>query len=97
RDGVKTNNVPSNLEWVTQGENIAHAFRTGLRAPPDFNGEKNPRARLTIQQVAEIRAAAGKESQKALAHRFGVAKSTIQWVIKGRNWRPAERPEVANG
>lgn len=29
-DGVKDNNHPSNLEWVTQQENIQHAWETGL-------------------------------------------------------------------
>lgn len=30
-DGVKTNNVVSNLEWATNGENQAHAYRHGLK------------------------------------------------------------------
>ena len=30
KDGVKTNNTLENLEWVTNQENMDHAYRTGL-------------------------------------------------------------------
>jgi hypothetical protein len=33
-DGDKSNNDISNLEWNTRKENLAHAFRTGLRTMP---------------------------------------------------------------
>jgi len=29
-DGIKNNNIVSNLEWVTQSENMIHAHKTGL-------------------------------------------------------------------
>lgn len=33
RDGVKTNNCASNLEWVTAAENVRHALREKLTVP----------------------------------------------------------------
>ena len=33
-DGNKTNNHTSNLEWVTQQENVDHAFKRGLHNKP---------------------------------------------------------------
>jgi len=51
-------------------------------------GEKNGRARLTEEQVKEIRALCGSGvTQKSVAERFGVATSTVWAITSGRNWR----------
>ena len=50
-DGNKKNNCVDNLAWATPAENIAHAFDMGLRK----SGSKHFRAKLTPDQVREIR------------------------------------------
>jgi hypothetical protein len=84
KDGDKANNRPSNLEWVTMGANHLHAFRTGLREPN--HGERHPIAKLTTDQVLEIRRLAGLELGKSLAERYGVTKQTISKIQRGQRW-----------
>ena len=80
-DGNKTNNIVSNLEWCTRIENMQHAVDTGLKY---HTGSNNPDARLTEQQVLEIRAS--NESQRSLGRKYGVDKSTIGRVKRRDNW-----------
>ena len=62
-------------------------------------GARNPAARLTAEQVVEIRAryATGRYRQRDLADQFGVSRSHISGILSGRFWTPkatSERPEV---
>lgn len=53
KDGNKLNSNVNNLEWVTNEENLRHAWRTGLRN--DAIGENASNSSLTSEQVREIR------------------------------------------
>ena len=49
-DGKKTHNEESNLEWVTQKENVEHAFSNGLRKC----GEDSSHTVFTNNQIHEV-------------------------------------------
>jgi hypothetical protein len=83
KDGDKTNNRATNLEWVTQLENMRHAFATGLAANR-ARGLRNGNGRLTDEQVAEIRASQGVETNAATARRYGIDPSTVSRIRAGR-------------
>lgn len=50
KDGIKTHNYLSNLEWTTQQGNVEHAFNTGLRKC----GEDSSHAVFTNAQVHQV-------------------------------------------
>lgn len=85
-NGAKADNRSENIEWVTRGENVSHGYRTGLNPGPDVKGARNPRAKLTQEQVAEIRALRGIVGARTLAVRFGVSRSAIQFIHQGKHW-----------
>ena len=82
RDGDKHNNHPDNLELVTRSQNGLHATRElGVN-----RGEKHGAARLTRQQVEEIRAATD-TTQAELATEYGVHHTTISLIVSGKTWK----------
>lgn len=81
KDGVKTNNRVSNLEWCTKSENALHSYRLGMSKPPRPEG--NPK--VTPEQVREIRKS--DESVQALAERYGLAHTSIRNIKAGRTWK----------
>ncbi|VTR96142.1 endodeoxyribonuclease : Bacteriophage T7-related protein OS=uncultured bacterium PE=4 SV=1: NUMOD4: HNH_3 [Gemmata massiliana] len=55
-NGKKLDNRPSNLEWTSPAGNSRHAVALGLLSVSRLFGEKNPGAKLTADQVREMRA-----------------------------------------
>jgi hypothetical protein len=73
-------------EAIPRGENHWTALKGSAALP---RGELHPNARLTLEQVQEIRRcyAAGGVSQRQLARDFGVCQGTIYQVIHGNYWK----------
>ena len=83
KDGDKSHQHPDNLEWVTHGDNVRHAWTHGLCTIPA--GEKHPSARLTNDIVMAIRASSAPEAE--LVARYGVQRTTIYDVRQRRSWK----------
>lgn len=88
-DGNKENNNIENLEWVTQTENIKHAYKNDLISIP--RGEDRSNSKLKIEDVIYIRKNYFKNSKEfnmyKLAEKFNVSVSTINDIIKEKSWK----------
>ena len=85
KDGIKVNNNVENLEWATYKENSIHAIENNL-AP---KGEMVGTSILKSQQVLEILNLynRGGVTLKELGKVYKVHWSTIQAIVKRRNWK----------
>lgn len=83
-DGNKQNNTYTNLEWCTASENNQHAFDLKLR----ISGERHHKAKLTVEDVKEIRLLLAKGySHRYLTRLFPVGRSTITKIANGEIWK----------
>lgn len=88
KNGVKTDNWPTNLEYVTPSENMQHAVELGLHNPSRSDGVHNGNAKLTAAQVKRIRRGyANGRTQAALAKEFGVSQPQIGNIVRRKNWK----------
>lgn len=86
KDGNKQNNHVDNLEWVTNSENLSHAWRTGLRS--DFIGENAQHSIFTNEEVRSIRLRIlNGEKVKAIADDFNVTTGVIKNIQKFYSWK----------
>lgn len=86
KDGNRLNNCVDNLEWVTNAENLSHAWHTGLRN--DFIGENAHNSIFTKEQVREIRLRLiDGEKVKAIASEFNASIGIIKSIQKFYSWK----------
>lgn len=89
KNGDKSDNSVSNLEWMTRAENLRHAAKNGLLQ----TGEEHHRAKLTRERARFIKdhykPRDPEFGQCAMARRFGVCQHAVYDVLRGATWRDA--------
>lgn len=81
-DGNPSNNALSNLRWDTHAENMRDSMRHGTK-----RGDRNGHARLTPEQVAEIRRRrASGEILRTIAESTGCTLANV-WAVCNTTWR----------
>jgi hypothetical protein len=80
KDGCKTNNNLTNLEWVTRKENAQHAARMGL-----IKGNRKGKFTPNDIQIIRGRLQQG-DSQSQIARDYKVDQSTISDIHTGQSW-----------
>lgn len=87
-DGNKLNNLYTNLEWVTQSENIQHAINV-LHIQFGDKGENHSNHKLTNKQVKEIRDLykAKIYTYKTMGKLYGISTSNIKNIVCNKIWK----------
>ncbi len=70
KNGNKTNNRATNLEWTTHKENMRHAFRIGLVKTQALTKEN--------VEIAKQLLKSGWWTQQQIADKFGISRAIIQ-------------------
>lgn len=89
---------PRHLFLGTRADNNADRDHKGRGKLLRVAGSKHPNAKLTEENVAEIRTLPGLGlTQQTIADRFNVSQGLISHILTGRNWsRTKEKPTVRN-
>jgi len=69
-------------------DRVARGERHGSRTKPDalLRGDDHPHARLTTQDVLQIRACFGFLSAASLARTFCVSRKAVQLIVRRKTW-----------
>jgi hypothetical protein len=80
---------PKHLRLGTPADNAQDRAERGRYRNRGLPGEENPNAKLTQEQVDEMRRlrAAG-YLQSTLAEMFGIHQTTVSIILSGKHWRP---------
>lgn len=74
--------APTHIRWSTPRENELDKVDHGT----SNRGSRHGNAKLTDEQVLEIKALLGTTSQSAIGRLFGVSQGTVHLIARGKIW-----------
>ncbi len=88
KNGNKTDNRLSNLEWVTHRENMQHAREfLGVDNNVVRFGEENSSSKISSVDVIYIRTCGAGVTNKELASRYGLTAKHVASIRRGKFWK----------
>jgi hypothetical protein len=84
RNGITTDPRLSNLEWMTQAQNVRHKVLNGLTC----RGADHPSSKVTDDQVREIRAIGKTQSRRKIGETYGISAKQVGRILtrSRREW-----------
>ena len=79
---------PAHLSVGTHAENMADMEAKGRDRKVGSKGTKNASAKISEETVRAIRSS--KESQNAIARRYGISQASVSNILLGRSWKHIE-------
>lgn len=76
KDGDKTNNRASNLEWCSNQYNKDHAMRSG-----------NFKSKLSIEDVLNIRQIGKSKPYSKTAAQYGITRMMVYRIVTNKSWQ----------
>jgi hypothetical protein len=88
-DNDPTRNHLENLRWGTAADNAADRVRHGTAvAPPITLGEAHGLAKLTTDEVRQIRSIGARRGEySSLGRRFGISGQAVKNILDRKVWR----------